>query len=588
MLHPTRPLMARPSDTPRWGVIGVCVRLATRCVVRGTQTMIMPRRRPVSAVAGLVAIALVASCSGPGAPGGGVSVNHSPPMQAPPQVQPNPDHIKTLTVVLDNMTKNYAQYADSSPGPQDIVAYHIGDLWKKGIDGTGTTIALVEGWDDPQINDVIKKFDQEYGLPDPEIQTIYPSGNGHLPAQCPPGMVALGSYGSCEAWHSELELDVEAAHLIAPYAKILITATPADSEITDDAASQVAPPEMMQALEYIGKNHLADAISISDGTGESTYSYGKAEITAQDPGPLSAAAAGIPVMVATGDCGVVQNLAAASAQCGNTTKTPDTAAWDDSPWVTAVGGSVPNIDTSGRRLGPDPLWDRGKFSEGAGYSAVYPRPAYQDRVGSLTRSVPDITMDAQNGTSEAAPLFAGVLALAAQLNHGSVGPINKVLYDVMGPRATAAGIADVGTGNNSVPAGPVAIPGFAAGPGFDVASGWGTIDASRFVPELVAAIRSHNGPDSQQRQAADALARLQHSIALTGNGGSTYVLAAGFLPQHPVELDIDGNHVATITANTLGSVSYAVDPALLKLPRGAHTVTLKSMLLTATTNFQTG
>ncbi|MFZ0118788.1 MAG: S53 family peptidase [Pseudonocardiaceae bacterium] len=548
----------------------------------------MVRRRAASAVGGLVAFAFVASCSGVGTPGGPAGAHSSPPTQAPPQVQLNPDHVKTLTAVLDNMTKNYAQDAQSSPGPQDIVDYNIGDLWKKGIDGTGTTIALVEGWDDPQINDVIKKFDQKYGLPDPEIQTVYPSGNGHLPAQCPPGMVALGSYGSCEAWHSELELDVEAAHLIAPYAKILITATPADSEITDDAASQVAPPEMMQALEYIGRDHLADAISISDGTGESTYSYGKAEITAQDPGLLSAAAAGIPVMVATGDCGVVQNLAVASAQCGNTTKTPDTGTWDDSPWVTAVGGSVPNIDTSGRRLGPDPLWAQGKFSEGAGYSAVYPRPDYQARVGTLTRSVPDITMDAQNGTSEAAPLFAGVLALAAQLNHGSVGSINKVLYEVMGPRATSAGIADVVTGNNSVPAEPVAIPGFAAGPGFDVASGWGTIDASKFVPDLVAAVRAHNGSDSLQRQAADALARLQHSIAVTANGDSTYLLAAGFLPQHPVELDIDGKHVATITANTLGSVSYAVDPALVKLTRGAHTLTLKSMLLTATADFQTG
>jgi subtilase family serine protease len=548
--------------------------------------VIMRRRRPASAAAGLLAIAFVASCNGVGAPGGPAGP-HTPP-QAAPQVQPNPDHVKKLTAVLDNMTKNYAQYAESSPGPQDILAYNIGDLWKKGIDGTGTTIALVEGWEDPQINDVIKKFDQEYGLPDPEIQTIYPSGNGHLPAQCPPGMVALGSYGSCEAWHSELELDVEAAHLIAPYAKILITATPADSEISDDAASQVAPPEMMQALEYIGKNHLADAISISDGTGESTYSYGKAEITAQEPGLLSAAAAGIPVAEATGDCGVVQNLAVANAQCGNTTQTPDTAAWNDSPWVTAMGGSVPNLDTTGRRLGPDPLWGHGTFSEGGGYSAVYPRPAYQDRVGSLTRSVPDITMDAQSGTSEAAPLFAGVLALAAQLNHGSVGPINKVLYDVMGPRGSSAGIADVVSGNNSVPTGTGTIAGFVAGTGFDVASGWGTIDASRFVPELVAAVRAHNGADSQQREAADALARLQHSIALTANGGSTYVLAEGFLPRHPVELEIDGNHVATLTANTLGSVSYAVDPAPAKLPRGAHTLTLKSMLLTATANFPSG
>jgi hypothetical protein len=148
-------------------------------------------------------------------------------------------------------------------------------------------------------------------------------------------------------------------HLIAPYAKIVISATPADSEITDDAASNVAPPEMMHALEYISAHYIANAISISDGTGEGTYSSGTAQIHANDPGPLAAAAAGI-------------------------------------------------------------------FSEGAGFSAVYPRPSYQDRVnrGSRWRSVPDITMDSQSGTSESAPMVAGVMALATQLNHGrNLGPI---------------------------------------------------------------------------------------------------------------------------------------------------------------------
>ncbi|MGH3772891.1 MAG: S53 family peptidase [Pseudonocardiaceae bacterium] len=525
----------------------------------------------------------------PGTPGGHAGPDNSPPLR------PNQEHIRTLTAVLDTMTKDYARFADSTPGPQDILDYNIGELWKKGIDGTGTTIALIEGWDDPQVNDVIKTFDQKYGLPDPDIQTIYPSGAGHLPAQCPPEMAVLGSYGSCDGWKGELELDVMAAHLIAPYAKILITATPADSEITDDAASQVAPPEMMRALEYIGENHLADAISISDGTGESTYSYGTAEITAQDPGLLSAAAAGIPVVVSTGDCGVVQNLATASSQCGNTTTTPDTATWDDSPWVTAVGGSVPHIDTLGRRLGPDPLWHHGTFAEGAGYSSVYPRPAYQDRVSSIThgtmRSVPDITMDAQHGTSEAAPLFAGVLALAAQVNQGSVGLINNVLYNVLGQRGAQAGIIDVVTGNNSVTSGGALVPGFTATTGFDVASGWGTIDASRFVPDLVTAVRAQNGRDSPQRQALEALTRLRHGIALTsthiGPGGSAYMQAAGFLPHHPVTLDIDNHEVGVITANTLGSVAYVVDPALLTLSRGTHTLTLKSMLLTATTNFET-
>jgi subtilase family serine protease len=67
----------------------------------------------------------------------------------------------------------------------------------------------------------------------------------------PAGVVALGSYGSCDAWVGELRLDVLSMHLIAPYAKIIISATPADTVITDDAASNVAPPEMTHALEYI-------------------------------------------------------------------------------------------------------------------------------------------------------------------------------------------------------------------------------------------------------------------------------------------------------------------------------------------------
>lgn len=511
--------------------------------------------------------------------------------QAPaPAVTPNPDHIKTLSAVLQLMKADYAQFAHRTPGPQDVFDYNIGDLWLKGIDGTGTTIALIEGWDDPQINTVIHTFDARYGLPDPDIETIYPSGP--LPPQCPPGMVALGSYGSCDAWAGELRLDVETAHLIAPYAKIVLSATPADSEITDDSASQVAPPEMMHALEYIGANHLADSISISDGTGESTYSYGSAEIRAQDPGELTAAADGIPVMVATGDCGSVQNLAVANAQCGNTTTTPDTAAWDDSPWITAVGGSVPNMNTTtGAKLGPDPVWHSGIFSEGAGYSSVYPRPDFQNRVAGITdsgmRSVPDITMDSQDGTSESSPMFAGVLALAAQLNHGSVGPVNDLLYR-LGPAGTRSGIVDVVSGNDAVVSGgKVVVPGFSAATGYDVATGWGSIDASKFVPAIVAASREAHGATA--REAAQQLAALEHSVRLTSTnvptGGQTYLFAGGFLPQHPVHLVIDGNAVATLTANTLGTVTYLIDPALLSLPSGHHTVALQSMLITETAGF---
>jgi hypothetical protein len=49
---------------------------------------------------------------------------------------------------------------------------------------------------------------------------------------------------------------------------------------------------------------------------------------------LAAAASGVPVMIATSDCRVVQALPIANAPCAQTTPGPDTATWDDSPFVT--------------------------------------------------------------------------------------------------------------------------------------------------------------------------------------------------------------------------------------------------------------
>jgi subtilase family serine protease len=494
--------------------------------------------------------------------------------------------IKVLDAVLKNMHEHYAKYRNITPGPMDVFDYQIGNLWKQGIDGAGTTVAVIEGWDDPGIAKVVAGYDKTFGLPNPQIQTIFPAGP--LPSKCPPGMQKLHSYGSCAAWRGELELDVVSVHLIAPYAKIVISATPADTQITDDAASQVAPPEMMEALEYISAHHLANAISISDGTGESTYEHGAEEVTAQDPGELAAAAAGIPVMIASGDCGVVQNLAVASGQCEDVSATPDTATWDDSPWVTAVGGSVPNLNRTGGKAGPDPLWP----GSGAGFSAIFPRPAYQNGVapitGSQQRSVPDITMDSQDGTSEAAPLFAGVMALATQLNGGAnVGPVNPALYGILGPSGAQDGVADVVKGNDSTPK----VPGFTAANGFDVASGWGTVNASQFVPSLVAATKAERGEFRARHEALGQLEQIEHGIQLTGHGtvgGSIYLLDQGFLPGHPVVLSIDNHQVATLTASTSGYVTYMINPAKLKLAAGSHTVELQSMLVTATATFSTG
>lgn len=504
--------------------------------------------------------------------------------------------IKVLTRALTLMQREYGKLHES-PGPQDVLDYQVGDLWKRGIDGTGTTIAVIEGWNYAGLASFVANRDKLLGLPNPQIKTIYPTGRHRLPATCPPGMVKLGLYGSCLGWEGEAALDVMTVHIMAPYAKILVAVAPPDSQITDDAASNVAPPEFMQAVEYLTVHHLANVISISDGTGESTYSHGFEEIRAQDPGELTAAANGIPLLLGTGDCGAAQHLAV-SGGCSPRSMTAKraTGAWDDSPWVTAVGGSVPNLSATGKRLGPDPVWNEWPTGgEGAGFSAVYARPSYQDGVAAITRStrrsVPDITMDASSGTSEAGPLLAGVLALATQLNHGkNVGPINNVLYHVLGPAGLKDGIADVVSGSNTVIIhGTVYVRGFTAGRGFDVASGWGTIRANTFAPALARSTEAAHQDASVRAEAKAALVRLEHHEQLSrsrvGPGATTLLTAQGFLPRHPVKMYIDGRKIVTLHADDHGSVSYVIKPSALGLRPGRHVVDLVSMLITTTNVF---
>jgi hypothetical protein len=522
---------------------------------------------------------------------GGATSAARPTSAAAARMPSRADQIKVLTRALARMSQLPLRYV----GTEDVFGYGVGALWRRGIDGAGTTIAVIEGWNYPGITRQVAAFDRAYGLPNPRIVTIYPAGK--LPRRCPPGMVKLGSYGSCPAWSGELTLDVLAVHLMAPYARIVISATPADTETTDDAASQVAPPEMMKAVEQIARHHLANVISVSDGTGESSYRHGRPEILAQDPGELAAAAAGIPLLVATGDCGVVQTLPAASSQCGDTSAVPDTATWDDSPWVTAVGGSVPVVNSQHQLAGLPKLWrapcnQNGSAtvtcSSAAGFSKVFARPSYQDGVASITgsgmRSVPDITMDGTDGTSEASPLLAGVLALATQENKADLGPINPVLYGTLGPAGMTAGIRDVVGANDSftLPRGPV-VPGFAAAAGFDVASGWGTVSAPAFVPALVSATKGTHEESAARARARSELVRLGRALTVTPaairRGTAARLVATGFLPGHPVRIYVAGRYVATRHASAAGTIRFEIIPSRLGLAAGRHAVTLASLLL---------
>jgi subtilase family serine protease len=177
-----------------------------------------------------------------------------------------------------------------------------------------------------------------------------------------------------------------------------------------------------------------------------------------------------------------------------------------------VGGTQLQLTPAGTRLKADSAWDLG----GGGRSAIFPRPSYQDGVAAAAgsrRAIPDISMDASCassvvvyesfpgafpaggspwqtscGTSVATPMFAGIVALADQLAGRPLGLINPAIYEMS--KARAPGIVDVLTGSNTATFSQggtsVTVPGFTAGPGYDLASGAGTINAVAFVPELAA------------------------------------------------------------------------------------------------------
>jgi len=81
------------------------------------------------------------------------------------------------------------------------------------------------------------------------------------------------------------------------------------------------------------------------------------------------------------------------------------------------------------------------------------------------------------GTSLSAPTWAGIVDLVAQKSSGKVGSINPRVYALASVGQAAAGSHDITSGNNSFNG----VSGFSAGPTYDQATGWGTIDINNFV-----------------------------------------------------------------------------------------------------------
>jgi subtilase family serine protease len=378
--------------------------------------------------------------------------------------------------------------------PQFHVAYDMNSLYSAGDEGRGKTIVLVDAYGSPTIKSDLTAFDNGFGLPAP------PSFNIIQPA----GKVT----GSNANWAGETTLDVEYAHAMAPEADILLVETPVNETI-----GTAGFPQIVQAEEYVINHKLGDVISQSFGAAEETFPSASSIMGLRGAYTL-ADKDKVTVLASTGDSGVSDPSNAA----GTTYFTKPVVNWPASdPYVTGVGGTQLHLNQAGDRTAADNVWNDTALlgepgSGGGGVSSVFARPSYQSSVSSVVgsvRGVPDISLSAAvdgsaiiyeggwtivGGTSESAPLFAGIVAIADQVAGHDLGLLNPALYSL---GSGAAGLPDITKGNNTVTVptsgGNVEVPGYTAVKGYDLASGLGTVDGAKLVAELTSAAPSPDG-----------------------------------------------------------------------------------------------
>ena len=373
-------------------------------------------------------------------------------------------------------------------------AYDLAPLHSHGIDGRGETIAIVDSFGSPTIANDLHVFDQTFGLADPpSLKIITPAGP--IPAFDPTNSDMVG-------WAEETTLDVEWSHVFAPGANILLVETP-----VSETEGVTGFPEIVKAENYVINHNMADVITQSFGATENTFPS-KQSLLELRSAFVNAYFHHVTVLGSSGDTGSTDYMLN-----GNDLYTFPVNSWPSSdPLVTSIGGTQLTLDDAGNRLAPDVVWNDGYGAGGGGLSQVFSRPDFQNSVRKVVdgrRGTPDISMSAAvdgsvvfyftfvpgregfhlvGGTSEASPEFAGIVAMADQVAHHRLGWINGRLYDLQYHHNN--GIVDVTLGNNGI--GPFTnsdrntynVPGYNAGPGYDLASGLGTIDAAKFVPEL--------------------------------------------------------------------------------------------------------
>ncbi len=324
-------------------------------------------------------------------------------------------------VITDSKGTPQITMTPSGYGPAQFRgAYNL-----SGLAYTNQTIAIVDAYDDPSILSDLNIYSSYFGLP---TLSSCPVAGGSVSAPCFQKVNQNGgnAYPAVNSgWALEIALDVEAAHAVCENCNILLVEAKSNSFADLMAA--------VDRARLMGANVISNSYGANEFSGENTYdshfNY-----------------AGIAFTFSSGDSGYGTEYPASS------------------PYVTAVGGTTLNL--TGNAYASESAWN----GAGSGCSLYEAQPAFQTSLGLFgcpTRMVADVAADAdpntgaavydsvryQNrkgwfkvgGTSLAAPLVAGVYALAGGVGVGTQG--NSLPYSLVsyGPSST---LHDVAVGSN--------------------------------------------------------------------------------------------------------------------------------------------
>ncbi len=428
------------------------------------------------------------------------------------------DIVKTSTATGSQPTFT-ASDGEHALAPADFATiYNLEPTYSQGINGTGTTIAVV-GRTNITMQD-IQDFKNSFGVPANLPQVVL---NGTDPGN-------LGGGDEAEA-----VLDASWSAALAPNATVKLVVS-ASTNTTDgvDLSEQ-----------YIVNNNLADVMTESYGDCEANYTQAEAQFYSNLA--QQAAAEGITYTVASGDSGatgcddpgsvtvasgpVSVNILAATPYDIAVGGTQFNEGSNTAFWTTSNDGSF----ASAQSYIPEVVWNEsctvakcgstnaGIWAGGGGASLLFAKPSWQSGVVGIpndgARDVPDVSFSSAghdfyllcldgscttrrgqssfsgvSGTSAATPSFAAVMALVVQYAGGRQGQAATTLYKLASggtlsscnsaDPAVACIFNDITAGNNAVP-GEVGYgtsnASYQAGVGYDLATGLGSMNVSNLV-----------------------------------------------------------------------------------------------------------